>query len=230
MKILAISDMHGYLPDIPDCDILIIAGDICPDFSNVNGLATEKQLKWLKTEYNEWCKKLVGRGIKTIATWGNHDFVGQELDVHNFSCDCPYAEVGADEEFRVEGLKVWVTPWVTKLPFWAFNGTEATLDLLYCRIPEGIDILVTHAPPYGYGDVVPGWGHVGTECLLKHIERIKPKAVFCGHIHPAYGKYDLDGVPVYNVACVDDDYQLVRGATEIEWTEKKQNDEQSSDQ
>jgi Icc-related predicted phosphoesterase len=103
---------------------------------------------------------------------------------------------------------------------WAFMKRPAALEEVYARIPAGIDILVSHQPPYGYGDQmppVPGeeTEHVGSRELLEAIDRVRPRAVICGHIHMGYGLYLRGTTRIYHVSVVDDDYRLVRGATEI---------------
>ena len=95
------------------------------------------------------------------------------------------------------------------------------LARLYAAIPEGIDILVTHQPPFGFGDRNEGTSsgtseHLGNPDLLGAIERIRPRLVICGHIHGGYGRFDGPGTTIYTVSVVNDCYELVRPATIID--------------
>ena len=68
MKICAISDTHGYLPDIKPCDILLICGDISPlNYQRSIPLMND----WIDCEFTEWVKNLPCEKVVFIA--GNHD-------------------------------------------------------------------------------------------------------------------------------------------------------------
>lgn len=97
----------------------------------------------------------------------------------------------------------------------------ADLVSVYAEIPEGVDILVSHQPPFGYGDRHANYDsgrieHLGSRELRAAIDRVRPKLVVCGHIHDGYGRYEHDGIPIYNVAVVDEQYRLVREPTVID--------------
>ena len=42
--------------------------------------------------------------------------------------------------------------------------------------------------------------------------------MICGHIHDGYGRYEYDGIPIYNVSVVDEQYRLVREPTVIDFS------------
>lgn len=50
----------------------------------------------------------------------------------------------------------------------------------------GVDIVLTHAPPAGYGDG-DDYAHRGFECFLELIDRYQPKYLIHGHVHINYG-------------------------------------------
>jgi Icc-related predicted phosphoesterase len=59
---------------------------------------------------------------------------------------------------------------------------------LYAKIPDDVDILVTHGPPYGILDCLPGnANHAGCPQLLEAVARLKPKLHVFGHVHGAHG-------------------------------------------
>lgn len=67
-------------------------------------------------------------------------------------------------------------------------------------LPNQIDILITHGPPYKILDRTNGEKNAGSEILLKYVERIKPKLHFFGHIHEAKGIMKNKDTQFYNVA------------------------------
>ena len=156
---------------------------------------------------------------QTVATWGNHDWCGEA---------CRFGDAGGPDAGRLrilvdaettitagdEALTVWAAPWSNHYGHWAFMKAPADLAPIYARIPEGIDILVSHQPPYGYGDLAQD--HQGSRELLAAIERVRPRAVICGHIHEGHGRDQHQGIPIYNVAVVNEFYELVHEPTVIE--------------
>ena len=51
---------------------------------------------------------------------------------------------------------------------------------------KGVDILVTHAPAAGYGDM-DDLPHKGFECFNKFLDKWKPQYMLHGHVHKEYG-------------------------------------------
>ena len=57
---------------------------------------------------------------------------------------------------------------------------------LAIRRAGGVDILLTHAPPRGYGDR-EDYAHRGFEAFLPFLDRHKPAYLVHGHVHMNYG-------------------------------------------
>ena len=162
MRIVALSDQHGFLPDVPPCDLLIVAGDVCPDrfgpFMAVHD--PYQQQAWFDRTVRPWLAATPA--THKLLTWGNHDWCGQMC---SFRSDTPAHARSTDLQILVdEGttvpsgggagreMSVWATPWSNPFMRWAFMKRPSDLERVYAAIPDGIDVLVSHQPPYGYGD------------------------------------------------------------------------------
>jgi Icc-related predicted phosphoesterase len=229
MRIAALSDLHGYLPTVPQCDLLIVAGDVCVDQIGKShaAVAHDQQERWFDRYVRPWFGK--APAVHKVMTWGNHDWCGEDGD---FGDDMPGRAKSEALQIVVDGetsvpfvglsrsLRIWATPWSNAFMDWAFMKKPEELAEIYAAIPVGIDILVSHQPPFGYGDlsVLRGAGqseHHGSRELLATIKRVRPKLVICGHIHEGHGRYEYDGIPIYNVSVVDEQFRLVHEPTMI---------------
>jgi hypothetical protein len=204
LTVVALSDQHGYLPKIPPCDLLLIAGDNCPVVNH----DLIYQAQWLRGEFRDWLDRVPAR--KTVFIAGNHDLVFERMP---FALPPGYpATYLQDSGIEWQGLKIWGTPWQPWFFDWAFNLDEPALERKWALIPQGTDLLLVHGPPFGYGDGIPEAGgvrHEGSPSLLKRIEAIKPKLVVCGHIHEGRGQWRIGDTVLANVTLVDAKYQRV---------------------
>ncbi|XP_043521432.1 metallophosphoesterase MPPED2 isoform X1 [Frieseomelitta varia] len=106
----------------------------------------------------------------------------QTSNVKEYLTNCIYLE---DSEIIIHGIKIYGTPWQPEFCKWAFNVPrgEACLSK-WEMIPSDTDILVTHTPPVGHGDLCCSGVRAGCVELLSTVQnRVKPKYHVFGHIH-----------------------------------------------
>ena len=182
---VCISDTHSkhrrmHCP-IPDGDVLVHAGD----FSGTGGI---KQLE----EFCNWMESLPHKHKIVIA--GNHELSleGQSensMTARELICSCKAFTYLMDSSIDVLGYKVYGSPWQPEFCDWAFNLNRGP-DCAYMwrQIPSNTDILITHGPPVGHGDLCKSGLRAGCVDLLTEIlERVKPTYHIFGHIHEGYG-------------------------------------------
>jgi Icc-related predicted phosphoesterase len=211
IKIVAISDPHGNLPEIPDCDLLLIGGDVTPKW--LEDGEYHKIRYWFRNDFADWLGQF---DFPKVAIGGNHDKVFQ--DSPGLPYDLPWTYL-KNKATIVHGLLIWGSPMSPSFGNWAFMETDAALSKYWDNIPEDVDILMTHGPAFGIGDVTTFYTygepkHVGSATLrnkLVYDKYPQLKLHVSGHIHEAYGTYPsqrLDGeYTAINAAIVNEYYE-----------------------
>ena len=155
MKICAMSDLHGHLPDpeqIEQVDVVVICGDIVPLKIQRASMFVDE---WLKNEFKEWVQLLPCERV--ILTPGNHDFYFHSITrtkledtLNHIGKKLVYLE---DSSYIYKGVSFYGCPWCTGPLDWAFcpgnsmlfHGTYkeiVTIEDMYNKIPE-CDVLLT---------------------------------------------------------------------------------------
>lgn len=156
MKICGISDIHGnLLNNVPECDVLCIAGDVITLNAQRNFDASEY---WWKNRFVPWVMKLPCK--KVLVVPGNHDIYLENLYINDrWKEFCDYMAVVTqgklhfliDQSYEYEGISFYGTPWIHPIAFqenkWAFQIKSYKEDNPYSRIPK-CDVLITHDSPF----------------------------------------------------------------------------------
>jgi predicted phosphodiesterase len=192
IRIVALADTHSWHSDlaVPDGDVLIHAGDL-------TRIGTAAQL----AEVADWLRALPH--AEKIVVAGNHDFGLQRQPAQSRALfqGLTYLE---DRERVTHGLRIWGSPWTPEFCDWAYNLPRgAAIDARWRLIPAGLDVLVTHGPPHGYGDRIYDGERVGCRDLLRHCMEKRPRLHLYGHIHEDRGEWEAGGVRFVNVTTAE---------------------------
>lgn len=238
MKISFISDLHTKhsqweinhkekLDNFNNSDVIVFSGDM-------SSRGYEHEVK----NFLEWFNNLNKNAVKIFIA-GNHDFFFDtnwygrthlgvkrheshndliRKDIDKVLSEYPDLIYLNDSGFEYNGIKFWgspITPWFHD---WAFNRLKKEIEPHWKIIPDDTDILITHGPAFGFGDLVKYEKiNVGCSILLEHIKtRIKPIIHSFGHIHEGFGYYQTDDTTFINASSLDIGYNPVNPPITIE--------------
>jgi Calcineurin-like phosphoesterase len=210
-RIVCMSDTHARhrdIPFLPNGDILIHGGD----FTKSGEMGSVRDL-------SDYFLEHLFQFQQIICIAGNHevtfqpDFYKTARRRHNPIAfdpnetraalkNCTYLEDsittisigGGNDDIRIYG-----SPWTVDFgDDWAFNLPRGeALASVWSKVPDSIDVLITHNPPWGRGDFTGRSGRAGCLDLLRHVQdRIRPRLHVSGHIHQGHG-YSFDGHTVF---------------------------------
>ncbi|MFT5240962.1 MAG: 3',5'-cyclic AMP phosphodiesterase CpdA [Kiritimatiellia bacterium] len=190
MRIVCISDTHGLhdgVGGVPDGDVLVHAGD----------LTNHGEISQVRS-FNEWIGRLPHPHKLVIA--GNHDFCFENAPE---SCEplltnCTYLR---DSGAVIQGVRFYGSPWQPWFYDWAFNLQRgAEIRAKWRLIPQDTDVLITHGPALGHGDMTDDNEAAGCADLLESINERDIRLHVFGHIHEGYGVTHRDDTQFVNAS------------------------------
>jgi len=177
LRVVCISDTHRRHRElkVPAGDVLIHCGDgasFTTALRDVIGL-------------NEWFGTLPHRYKLVIA--GNHEVcIDPEAPeaTQKLYSNATYLQ---DSGIRLEGVHFWGAPWLPARGCCyhanAFSFPSSRMDEKWNKVPNSVDVLITHGPPHGVFDDET-MGRIGDDVLLRCVtERVQPSVHVFGHTH-----------------------------------------------
>jgi len=210
-KFVLISDTHTKHRQLnmPEGDILIHCGDI----------TYTGELDVIQ-DFNKWLGELNYK--HTIVIFGNHELKWPQRSFEYKQTILSNAIYLEDSEITIDGIKFYGSPWQPYFFSWAWNFPENKKEYkefainTWNKIPDDVDVLITHGPPYGILDKTntPNQNedpHVGCKYLLKRVNELKNlKLHIMGHLHESRNLIKINNTIFVNASTLDENYDIVR--------------------
>lgn len=142
-----------------------------------------------------------------IVCAGNHDrfFENVPAPARELLTNATYLE---NTGIKLDGVSFWGSPYTPEFLNWAFMYQRGSGARYWNLIPENLDVLVTHGPPWGGLDqTIPGEAHLGCAELLDAVTRKKPRVHVFGHIHGGAGTFESEPTRFINAAYLNEGYR-----------------------
>lgn len=178
LRIVALSDTHSLhrKVDLPEGDVLIHCGDW-----------TYRGEEDIYLDAFEWLKEQSAKYKHIICIMGNHDFKHKyfvNLIANSGISNIHYLE---NSDITIDGIKFYGLPNVSNLHRWNFNDDKDFT--CWARIPDDVEILISHTPPL---HILDESEHYGSGALREHIDyrllNNKLKVNVFGHCHKDAGR------------------------------------------
>ncbi|MDP5217506.1 metallophosphoesterase family protein [Ruegeria sp. 2205SS24-7] len=182
MRILAFSDLHmarnraaAIVEASGEAELVIGAGDFCN----------------MRQGLPEAMEMLSGISAPLVLVPGNAESAEELSDAARDGVHVLHGQTVEVDGLSVFGLGYGVP--MTPFGSWSCDLSEAEAAELLDRC-QSADVLITHSPPKGTGDVTSQGMSVGSTAVRDAIERLQPKLSVCGHIHDSWGARGRIGV------------------------------------
>ena len=225
-------DLHQTMPHpIPPGDIFVHAGDF-----------TCRGARHEVSNFVDWTDSLLSSGFQAVVfVMGNH-----ELGLDRSKPSKHPVVRAAQEEMRasladrenvffleessctVLGLTFFGSPYTCQFGdpgSWEFQEKDIDdgLGRRWQSIPPAgaFDVLLTHSPPFGVGDLCDKGKSRGSQTLQRRLESVRPRLHVFGHMHAGHGIYrDQDpaghGTVSVNAAICDEDMAAVNAPVVVD--------------
>jgi len=231
-RFVCFSDTHGKHDciaknSLPKADVLLHAGD----FTNTGEFEqVESFSKWLEAYPAKHKVVIAGnhditfheeyyldRGAERFHKQAVLDPSSAVINFEVKPYDCSKARGFLRDHIYLEdsavdvcGYSIYGSPWQPEFCDWAFMLPRGQpMKEVWANVPESVDVLLTHTPPYGFGDRCGGNARVGCEMLRTAIYQRAVSVNVCGHIHAGHG-CSSDGTTLYiNASTCDEHYRPI---------------------